>query len=167
MSVTVDEFPQRTKVRRRRSRLVLRQPVMAYASAAFILLYAAGLMGVLAAATSLLGHAATSAAALATPVCIAALMTAGTVGVRLVRLQERQHLGVILRTACIWASVGAVWPLLQIIPAISYGNVADIPQFFSTLGAMTFDAIAGDVSGGVGGVCGAAAAAALCVERIR
>ncbi len=168
MSVIVHEdFTPVVKVRRRRSRLALRQPVMAYAPASFILLYATGLMGMLATATLLLGEAATSAAVLAVPACVAALATAGTVGVRLVRLQERQHLGVIVNTTCIWAAVGVMWPLLQVIPAIAYGDVADVPQLFSTLGAMTFDVIAKGVAGGVGGVCGAAAATALCVERIR
>lgn len=169
MSVTVhEEFVQPvTKVRRRRSRLALRQPVPAYAPAAFFLLYATGLMGMLATATALLGHEATSAVVLSMPACVAALVTAGTVGLRVFRLQERQHLGIVLRTAGVWMAVGAVWPLLQIIPAIAYGDVTNVPQFLSSLGDMTFDAIAGAVSGGIGGVCCALAATALCVERVR
>ena len=56
MTLSVDQdFSPQGKVRRRRSRLALRQPVMAYAPASFILLYATGLMGMLATATRVEG----------------------------------------------------------------------------------------------------------------
>lgn len=168
MTLSVDQdFSPRVKVRRRRSVLRLRQPEAASAPAAVALLCATGLMGMLSAMAGMTGAAATMAHMLSAPALAATAVTALALGGRLRRLKERNQLSLVLRTTGIWAFFGAAWPLLQIVPAMAYGDVADVPQFLATLSAMTLDAVAGGVAGGVGGVCGAAAALSLCVERVR
>jgi hypothetical protein len=169
MSVTVhEEFPARVKVRRRRSVLCLRQPEAASAPAAFVLLFATGLMAMFSTAAGLLGPAAAvTAMSLAAPAGVATVVTALAIGIRLHRLRERRMFSMIVRIAYIWALFGAVWPLLQIIPAMAYGDIVGLGQLFETVAAMTLDLVAGAVAGGVGGVCGGAAAIALCVERVR
>jgi hypothetical protein len=168
MSVAVEEEDRpRVKVRRRRAVLRLRQPELAYGPAALALLYAAGLMGMLAASALMLGEAASGASALSAPAFTASIVTALAIGLRLHRLQERKRLSVGVRTAYIWTFFGGFWPLLQIVPAMIHGDVATFSQFLGTLGALGHEAIAGAVCGGVGGVCGGAAAMALCMERVR
>ena len=167
MSVTVqDEFAPRQKVRRRRSRIRLRQPEMAYAPAALILLFAAGLTGMLATSAFLVGDAASSARSLAVPALIATAVTALTLGVRIHRYQEKYQLGVALRTTYIWAFLGALAPLLQLLPAMAYGEIANPTQLLQSVAAMGMDYFAGAIIGAVGGIAGGAAALGLCVERV-
>ena len=167
MSVTVhDEFAPREKVRRRRSRIRLRQPEMAYAPAALALLFAAGLTGMLATAAFLTDDAASTARNLALPALISTAVAAFTIGIRIHRCNERYQLGVALRTTYIWTFFGAVCPLLQLVPAISYGEIANLTQFLESLIAMPMDLVAGAVAGAVGGIVGGGAALFLCTERV-
>jgi membrane associated rhomboid family serine protease len=168
MTLSIDQdFSPRVKVRRRRSVLRLRQPEAAYAPAAVVLLYAAGLIGMLFAMTGLAGAEATSAGMLAGPAMVATALTAFILGARLRRFKERDQMALVLRVTSIWCVFGAAWPLLQIVPAMAYGDVANAPQFLETLRSMTLDAVAGGVAGAVGGICGGAASVALCIEKVR
>ena len=167
MSVTVhEELAPRQKVRRRRSRIGLRQPDLAFAPAAMILLFAAGLIGMLAATAFLFGDASSSARNLALPALLSTMVTALTIGRRVRRYKERYQLGVALRTTCIWASFGAVCPLLQLVPAISYGEIANGSQLLQSLAAMSMDYVGGAVVGALGGIAGGGAALFLCVQRV-
>ncbi len=168
MTLSVDqEFAPRVKVRRRRSVLRLRQPELAYAPASLVLLYATGLMGMLVAASGLAGEDATTAGVLATPAAVATAVTALLIGPRLRRYRERNQTNVVLRIAFVWAFFGAAWPMLQIIPAMTHGDVSTFGLFMGTIRAMAFDVIVGASTGAIGGLCGGAAAVAVCVERVR
>jgi hypothetical protein len=83
------------------------------------------------------------------------------------RLKERSQTNMALRAALIWGFFGAAGPLLQIVPAITHGDVTTAGEMAQSLAALTVDAVAGAAAGAIGGLCGAAAALALCVERIR
>jgi hypothetical protein len=168
VTLTVEEqVVPRVRVRRRRSVLQLRQPEAAYGPVAVGLLFATGLMGMLFAETGLAGAEATSAGVLAVPAGVASLVTAAAIGHRMRRLKERSQTNLVLRVSLIWTFFGAVWPLLQIIPAVTHGDIADVVALGETVAAMGVDALAGAAAGALGGLCGGAAAAALCIERVR
>ena len=132
-----------------------------------MLLYATGLMGMLITASGLAGEDTTSAGVLAAPAAVATAVTALLIGPRLRHYRERSQTNLMIRIAFVWAFFGAAWPMLQIVPAMTQGDVSTVGLFLGTLRAMAFDVIAGACAGAVGGFCGGAAAVALCVERVR
>ena len=120
----------------------------------------------LATSAFLTGEAAPSAPNLAVPALISTIVAALTLGVRIHRYQEKYQLGVALRTTYIWATFGALAPLLQLMPAISYGEIASFTQLLESVVAMGMDYIAGAIVGAAGGIAGGGAALFLCVERV-
>ena len=100
-------------MRRRGTRLMLREPVLAYGPAALAILYAVGLMTIMGVAAIVGGADMTSASALSTPAATATIATALAVGTRLRRYDIKTRSSFILQVAGVWAVFGAAWPMIH------------------------------------------------------
>ncbi|MBL8557739.1 MAG: hypothetical protein JNM47_03410 [Hyphomonadaceae bacterium] len=157
MSTSWDEEYRGRRMRRRGSRLMLREPVLAYATAGLAILYAVALMVGMSLLALLLGIEMTAASGLSAPVATATAATALFVGGRLQRYEIKTRGAFLVQVAIVWAVVGAAWPM---IPAFSgfMGESIDLG------GSQAILMGAGALIAASSGVAGAAAAMALCIE---
>lgn len=144
-------------MRRRGSRLMLREPVLAYGPAALGILYAVALLAIMSVMAAFAEMDMTSASALATPVATATIATALAVGTRLRRYEIKTRFSFLLQVAIVWAIFGAAWPMIH-----AASDIIDKRAAFGMSQVVIMGA--GAVIGAIGGIAGGAAAMALCIE---
>lgn len=158
----------RTRVMARgRAVVQLRHPSVAYGLVGLTLLYALGLAAVFWMAMGFADGLTMNA--LAAPVAVATLATALAIGFRLHRHDESSATSVVVRVGVIWALVGAVWPAVLTGMDLFVGPAqdGDFAHLASSASSLAMEALVGAAIGAIGGIAGGAAAAFLCVERVR
>ncbi len=138
--------------------LMLREPTPAYAMAGLVTLYAVGLMVVVWAVAGFAQVDFTAAGPLALPSGAATAATALAVGLRLRAYKIRTRIAYLAQVGAVWAFFGAAWPTVQSLEDVAVSGAQ------MGLEAMMLQAVIGAAIGAVGGLSGAAAAMALCID---